>query len=468
MAWPQSGTGRVAPGLATVLLQGRDGAAPGAARHARGHPGRRHGHRHVGADAGRQPGLMPRPRHGYPGHRSRGVGRACLVRGIPAQTALTSPLVGRSRVHPPERTELGSFEGARVPGGESCRAGPGWRVRRRRRADAGPRLPRGARPGYLHARPIRLRPPDVRAIDAHGCDGIRVACSGCVCSSSPSRASGLAPGGRRQPRRVPRPPHRADRAVGRPAPLLGGRDLEAGGTWLGVDRGRRFGLVTNVRELARPRPAPSRGRLVPQIPRRGPPATTTFGAGTRSPGRRRLQPAARRRRGAGTGSTAPSGRPRARAGGARPHQPRARHALAQGCAPARRWASCSAAGTWTRRFPARPRSWCSRSWPIAARLPTRRCRTPGWASSGSESGSTSSPRRSTAPAARRCSSSDATAPSASWSAASTPLAAPPGRSGPPSTPGSIHHAPRAAACRRRGRSGVLACSGALWKLATPS
>ncbi|MCU0760139.1 MAG: NRDE family protein [Steroidobacteraceae bacterium] len=47
-------------------------------------------------------------------------------------------------------------------------------------------------------------------------------------------------------------------------PIIAGRDLQAGGTWIGVDARRRFGLVTNFRELARPRhTAPSRGRLVP-------------------------------------------------------------------------------------------------------------------------------------------------------------------------------------------------------------
>jgi uncharacterized protein with NRDE domain len=48
--------------------------------------------------------------------------------------------------------------------------------------------------------------------------------------------------------------------------LLAGRDLRAGGTWLGVDRLRRFGTVTNFRELQRPRrTAPSRGVLVPRF-----------------------------------------------------------------------------------------------------------------------------------------------------------------------------------------------------------
>ncbi len=43
-----------------------------------------------------------------------------------------------------------------------------------------------------------------------------------------------------------------------------GRDQSAGGTWLGLDRARRFGVVTNFRELQRPRrSAPSRGRLIP-------------------------------------------------------------------------------------------------------------------------------------------------------------------------------------------------------------
>jgi uncharacterized protein with NRDE domain len=46
--------------------------------------------------------------------------------------------------------------------------------------------------------------------------------------------------------------------------ILAGRDVRAGGTWLGLDRARRFGVVTNFRELQRPRrTAPSRGQLIP-------------------------------------------------------------------------------------------------------------------------------------------------------------------------------------------------------------
>jgi uncharacterized protein with NRDE domain len=50
-----------------------------------------------------------------------------------------------------------------------------------------------------------------------------------------------------------------------PEQLLAGRDLRAQGTWLGVDRRRRFAVVTNFRELQRARPdSPSRGSLVPR------------------------------------------------------------------------------------------------------------------------------------------------------------------------------------------------------------
>src|SRR5512134_2812293 len=45
--------------------------------------------------------------------------------------------------------------------------------------------------------------------------------------------------------------------------VLAGRDLQAGGTWLGVDRRGRFAAVTNYRQGEREPPAPrSRGHLV--------------------------------------------------------------------------------------------------------------------------------------------------------------------------------------------------------------
>jgi uncharacterized protein with NRDE domain len=45
--------------------------------------------------------------------------------------------------------------------------------------------------------------------------------------------------------------------------VLGGRDLQAGGTWLGIDRRGRFAAVTNYRQGRREHLAPrSRGRLV--------------------------------------------------------------------------------------------------------------------------------------------------------------------------------------------------------------
>ena len=50
-----------------------------------------------------------------------------------------------------------------------------------------------------------------------------------------------------------------------PPGILAGRDLRAAGTWLGLDPARRFGVVTNFRELQSPRPAaPSRGGLIPR------------------------------------------------------------------------------------------------------------------------------------------------------------------------------------------------------------
>lgn len=61
--------------------------------------------------------------------------------------------------------------------------------------------------------------------------------------------------------------HRRPAAALAPWPqpaMLAGRDLEAGGTWLGVDPERRFAAVTNYREMVpRPAGAPTRGRLIP-------------------------------------------------------------------------------------------------------------------------------------------------------------------------------------------------------------
>jgi uncharacterized protein with NRDE domain len=50
------------------------------------------------------------------------------------------------------------------------------------------------------------------------------------------------------------------------APILAGRDLEHGGTWLGVTPAGRWAFVTNVREAGRhDASAPSRGILVPAL-----------------------------------------------------------------------------------------------------------------------------------------------------------------------------------------------------------
>ena len=52
--------------------------------------------------------------------------------------------------------------------------------------------------------------------------------------------------------------------AGGPA-VLAGRDLEAGGTWLGLTAQGRLAMVTNVRDPSRQDPsAPSRGQIVPQ------------------------------------------------------------------------------------------------------------------------------------------------------------------------------------------------------------
>lgn len=47
--------------------------------------------------------------------------------------------------------------------------------------------------------------------------------------------------------------------------ILGGRDLDGGGTWLGLTAQGRLGMLTNVRDPGRQDPqAPSRGRIVPE------------------------------------------------------------------------------------------------------------------------------------------------------------------------------------------------------------
>jgi uncharacterized protein with NRDE domain len=49
--------------------------------------------------------------------------------------------------------------------------------------------------------------------------------------------------------------------------ILAGRDLRAGGTWMGLSRSGRFAVVTNFRnvESAAPEGSPSRGQLVPRF-----------------------------------------------------------------------------------------------------------------------------------------------------------------------------------------------------------
>lgn len=51
-----------------------------------------------------------------------------------------------------------------------------------------------------------------------------------------------------------------------PSHVLAGRDLQAGGTWLGVSEQGRFALVTNLRGYGAPEPGrPSRGELVTDL-----------------------------------------------------------------------------------------------------------------------------------------------------------------------------------------------------------
>ncbi len=49
------------------------------------------------------------------------------------------------------------------------------------------------------------------------------------------------------------------------ASILGGRDLQSGGTWLAMDRQGRFGVITNLRGAPNPAQAPSRGELIPRF-----------------------------------------------------------------------------------------------------------------------------------------------------------------------------------------------------------
>lgn len=63
-----------------------------------------------------------------------------------------------------------------------------------------------------------------------------------------------------------RPAHPLDwwQPAGHEAPVLGGRDLSAGGTWFALSRRGRLGLLTNIRNPGSQRPdAPSRGQIVP-------------------------------------------------------------------------------------------------------------------------------------------------------------------------------------------------------------
>lgn len=49
------------------------------------------------------------------------------------------------------------------------------------------------------------------------------------------------------------------------APILGGRDLAAGGTWLAADARGRFGAITNFRGAPAPPDGPTRGELIPRF-----------------------------------------------------------------------------------------------------------------------------------------------------------------------------------------------------------
>jgi uncharacterized protein with NRDE domain len=67
--------------------------------------------------------------------------------------------------------------------------------------------------------------------------------------------------------------------------VLAGRDLEAGGTWLGVRRDGRWALLTNVREGGRREPeARSRGELVPRVLAHEAPASALRGVANHGSG----------------------------------------------------------------------------------------------------------------------------------------------------------------------------------------
>lgn len=53
--------------------------------------------------------------------------------------------------------------------------------------------------------------------------------------------------------------------------VLAGRDLEAGGTWMGISRAGKFSAVTNYRGAREPRAAQSRGALVSRFLQNGEP-----------------------------------------------------------------------------------------------------------------------------------------------------------------------------------------------------
>jgi len=61
-------------------------------------------------------------------------------------------------------------------------------------------------------------------------------------------------------------------------PILAGRDLSAGGTWLGLTRSGRFAAITNYRDPARPvKSGPSRGALACRLLSSGAPVGALLG-----------------------------------------------------------------------------------------------------------------------------------------------------------------------------------------------